>query len=64
MIGCIASTRDATGLATAAENLGFCRNTAESSVEPERGRPDIKWKVVDMKCVLINPWIGVTDSTE
>ena len=26
-----------------ASNRGFCRSNAESSVEPERGKPEMKW---------------------
>jgi hypothetical protein len=35
-------TSDATGLVTAAEKRGFCRNKALRTVDPERGRPEIR----------------------
>ena len=31
-----------TGLVMPAENRGFCRSKAANSVEPERGRPEMK----------------------
>ena len=27
-----------------AEKRGFCRNSAASKVDPERGRPEMKWR--------------------
>jgi hypothetical protein len=38
----IPSKNDATGLLTLAWNLGFWRKIAESIVDPERGKPEIK----------------------
>jgi hypothetical protein len=32
----------ATGLVTPATNRGFCRDNALSSVEPHRGKPEMK----------------------
>ena len=40
------STRFAIGLDMQAENRGFWRRIAPKSVEPERGSPDMKWKVL------------------
>jgi hypothetical protein len=34
---------DPTGPLIPAWNRGFCRKIAASNVEPERGRPDMKW---------------------
>ena len=44
--GIVAPHSDATGLVTDAANRGFWRKSAESSVEPDRGRPEIKWTFV------------------
>src|ERR1700744_1160836 len=32
-----------------AEKRGFCRNSAASRVEPERGRPEMKWRRLCME---------------
>lgn len=40
---------DTTGLATAAENRGFCRSSDDNKVDPERGKPEMKWNLFDMK---------------
>lgn len=34
----------AIGLVMAAEKRGFCRSSAHSKVDPDRGKPEIKWK--------------------
>ena len=36
--------KEATGLLTPAWKRGFWFRIADSSVEPERGRPEMKWK--------------------
>ena len=44
-----------TGLVMPAEKRGFCRSNAASSVEPERGRPEMKWMpfcIVNLSRVL------------
>ena len=39
----MAPTMDDTGLVMLACSLGFCRSSAASRVEPERGRPEMEW---------------------
>ena len=39
----IKSNNPPTGLVIAACTAGFCRSSAESKVEPERGSPEMKW---------------------
>ena len=39
------SNSEATGLDMPAWKRGFCRRIAAVSVEPARGRPDMKWNV-------------------
>jgi hypothetical protein len=49
----LASTSDPTGPVIPAWNRGFCRNIADSNVDPERGKPEMKW--IEACMVLSSP---------
>jgi len=51
---CSTPTSAATGLVIAAENRGFCFRMALSSVEPERGNPE-------MKCIFLVIVLAIKD---
>ena len=43
IFGMTALMRATTGLVMAAAKRGFCRSSAQSKVDPDRGRPEIRW---------------------
>jgi len=43
IFGSNAENKEYTGLLMPAWNRGFCRRRADNNVEPERGRPEIRW---------------------
>ncbi|MHC2816729.1 hypothetical protein ACVMBY_000289 [Bradyrhizobium huanghuaihaiense] len=43
MLRSMPSTSEPTGPVIPARKRGFCRNMADSSVEPARGSPEMKW---------------------